>query len=80
MTRRFVALLLSLLFPGFGHLYLGKYTDALVFIAGAAALWYTIFIKGRYLFDILQPRFLLVAAALAFIYLYSALHAYRQAR
>lgn len=80
MKNKRIAALLSLLFPGLGHLYLGKYVNAAIFIAGATALWYVMVIKGRYLFDILHSRFLLVAAALAFIYLYSTLHAYRQAK
>ena len=32
--------LLSLLFPGLGHLYIGKYTDGAVFIIATAFLWY----------------------------------------
>ncbi len=35
--------LLSLLFPGLGHLYIGKYTDGAVFTIATAFLWYVMF-------------------------------------
>ena len=38
MKNKKVAAFLSLLFPGFGHLYIGKYIDAIVFITGAGGV------------------------------------------
>lgn len=80
MKSKPLVVFLSLLFPGLGQLYLGKYVDAVVFIAGTSVLWYALIIKGRYLLDILTPRFWLVISALVIIYLFSLLNALRSAR
>lgn len=76
MKNKQISVLLSLLFPGFGHLYIGKYTDAVVFIAGAGVLWYAFFLKGYYLKSVGDPRFYLVLGALIVVYLYSIIDSY----
>lgn len=70
MKDKKVTALLSLLFPGFGHLYVGKYVDAVVFIAGAGFLWYAFFLKGYYL----------VLGALITVYLFSIFDSYRKTK
>lgn len=76
MKDKKVAALLSLLFPGLGHLYIGKYVDAVVFMAGAGVLWYAFFLKGYYLKSVGDPRFYLVLGALIVVYLYSIIDSY----
>lgn len=78
MKDKKVAALLSLLFPGFGHLYIGKYVDAVVFIIGAGVLWYAFYIRGYYYMTIANPRAYLILGALIFVYLYSIFDAYRK--
>ena len=40
MKNKKISALLSLLFPGLGHLYIKKYTDGTVFIIATVFLWY----------------------------------------
>lgn len=80
MKNRKVAALLSLLFPGLGHLYIGKYVDAAVFIVGAGVLWYAFYIKGYFYLTIANPRAYLILAALIFVYLFSIFDAYRKTK
>lgn len=80
MKNKKVAALLSLLFPGLGHLYIGKYIDAVVFIIGAGVLWYALFLRGYFLMISANPRYYLVLIALIFIYLYSIFDAYRKTK
>ncbi|MEK7565773.1 MAG: hypothetical protein AAB506_01880 [Patescibacteria group bacterium] len=80
MKDKKVAALLSLLFPGVGHLYIGKYADAGIFIAGAGILWSALYLRGYYLMINADPRYYLVLGALIFIYLFSIFDAYRKAK
>lgn len=80
MKNKKISALLSLLFPGLGHLYIGKYADAVVFIAGAGVLWYAFFLRGYYLMTTANPRYYLVLGALIFIYLFSIFDAYRKTK
>ena len=80
MKNKKVAAFLSLLFPGFGHLYIGQYIDAVVFMIGAGVLWYAFFLRGYYLMMSANPRYYLVLAALIFVYLFSIIDAYRKTK
>lgn len=80
MKDKKVAILLSLLLPGLGHLYVGKYVDAVVFIAGAGVLWYALFLRGYFLMMSANPRYFLVLGALIFVYLFSILDVYRKTK
>lgn len=80
MKSKNLAALLSLLFPGLGHLYVGKYLDAIVFLIGAGVVWAVLFFKGYYLYLHLPPRFYLVVSGLSLIYLYSLVDAYRKTK
>ncbi len=51
MKNKALAGFLSLIFPGLGHVYAGRYTDGIVFLLGAGALWAVIAIKSSYLFE-----------------------------
>ncbi len=75
-----IAALLSLLFPGLGHLYVGKYVDAVVFIAGAGVLWYAFYKKGYILMTLGNSRFYLLLGALIFVYLFSIFDAHRKTK
>lgn len=80
MKKKKVAVLLSLLFPGLGHLYIGKFVDAVVFIAGAGFLWFALSRRSSYLMTFDNPRSFLVWSALFFIYLYAAVDVYRKTK
>lgn len=80
MKNKNTSALLSLLFPGLGQLYIGKYIDAIVFIAGASVLWFAIFRRSYYLMTFDNPKSFLVWGALGIIYLYSILDAYRKTK
>lgn len=80
MKDKKVTALLSLLFPGLGHLYVGKYVDAVVFIAGAGFLWYAFFLKGSYLLSTRNPSYYLVLGALIIVYLFSIFDSYRKTK
>lgn len=76
MKNKNISALLSLLFPGLGQLYIGKYIDAVVFLLGASVLWFAIFRRNYYLMTFDNPKSFLVWGALAIIYLYSIIDAY----
>jgi len=80
MKNKKISVILSFLFPGFGHLYIGKYIDAIVFIFGAGLLWFAIYYRNDYLFNFNNPRSLLVWGALFFIYLYAMIDVYLKAK
>lgn len=80
MKNKKISALLSLLFPGLGHLYIGKYVDAVVFIIGAGVLWYALFLRGYFLMMSANPRYHLVLGALVSVYLFSIIDAYRKAK
>lgn len=80
MKEKKVSALLSLLFPGLGHLYIGSVIDAAVFIVGAGVLWYAFYIKGFSVFGGSNPKSYLVLGALIFVYLLSAFDAYRKTK
>lgn len=80
MKNKKVAALLSLLFPGLGQFYIGKYVDGVVFSAGAGVLWYAIWYRSTQLINFNNPRSFLVWGALVFVYLFSSLDAYRKTK
>jgi TM2 domain-containing membrane protein YozV len=80
MKNKNISALLSLLFPGLGQLYIGKYTDAVVFILGASILWFAIFRRSYYLMTFDNPKSFLVWGSLAAIYLYSIFDAYAKTK
>jgi TM2 domain-containing membrane protein YozV len=51
MKNKKLAGLLSVIWPGLGHLYMGRYTDGIVFMAGTGVLWAIILIKASYLWE-----------------------------
>lgn len=80
MNNRKTCILLSFLFPGFGHLLINKYVDAVVFMSAAGFLWFAIFFRSSTLATFNNPKSFLVWAALIFIYLYSVIDAWVKAR
>ncbi|MBI2086147.1 hypothetical protein HYT74_02280 [Candidatus Daviesbacteria bacterium] len=80
MKDKKVSILLSLLFPGLGHLYIGKFIDAIVFISGAGILWYAFLLKGSYLMSTRSPNYYLVLGALIIVYLFSIFDSYRKTK
>lgn len=78
MKNKKISALLSLLFPGLGHLYIGKYIDGVVFLAGAGILWYAIWYKSTLLMYFNNPRSWLVWGVLVFAYLFSIIDSVRK--
>lgn len=67
-----LALFLSILFPGLGHIYVGAYDRALMVIGGiGVSIWAIVHSEGR-----LWP----LAFAIAFAYFFSIFDAYREAQ
>jgi len=80
MKNKNISVLLSLLFPGLGHLYIGKYIDGICFIIGTAVLYYALFVKSSYLMTFNNPRSFIVWGALVFIYIYAIISSYIKTR
>ena len=75
-----MAALLSLLSPGLGHLYIGKYFDAIVFLVATGFLWYVAFVpSGSQAFNFSSPRAYIFWAGLVFVYVYAIVDAFRKA-
>lgn len=71
MKNKALAGFLSLIFPGLGHLYAGRYTDGTVFLLGAGVLWGAIVLKGSYLFEMEGLRVLIFWGGFIAVYLYA---------
>jgi hypothetical protein len=69
MKNKKLAGLLSLIFPGLGHMYVGKYADGIGFLLGAGALWAALFFKGSYLFEMGGLRALIFWGGFIAVYL-----------
>ncbi len=73
MKNKKLAGLLSVIWPGLGHLYMGRYTDGIVFMLGAGALWAVIAIKSSYLFEMGGLRTLIFWGGFIAVYSYALL-------
>lgn len=71
MKNKKLAGLLSVIWPGLGHLYMGRYTDGIVFMAGALVLWGVILIKSSYLWEMGDLRTLIFWGGFIAVYLYA---------
>lgn len=70
MKSKALAGLLSLVLPGLGHLYTGRYVDGAVYLLGAGVFWAVIILKGSYLFEMGGLRTLIFWGGFAALYLY----------
>lgn len=73
------SLILSLLFPGLGHLYLGKYVDGVVFMLGIGFLWYALFAKNSQALNFISPRSYIFWVGFTAIYIFAFTDCYRKA-
>ena len=78
LKNKKVAALLSLLLPGVGHLYLGKYTDGVIFLVGSLFLWVITVLKSEFIFQF-NNQAVIVLIALIGLYLYTIFDSYRKA-
>lgn len=78
MKNKKLAGLLSLIFPGLGHLYAGKYTDGIGFLLGAGALWAALLLKGSYLFEMGGLRSLIFWGGFIGVYFYALVDVVRK--
>ncbi len=78
MKNKKISAFLSVLFPGLGHFYIGKYIDGAIFFTVAGALWYAIWYKSTMLIYFNNSRSFLVWGGLFFIYLFSIVSSFRK--
>ncbi len=78
MKNKVLAGLLSLIFPGLGHVYVGRYTDGIGFLLGAGTLWTVIFLKGSYLFEIGSLRLLIFWGGFITVYILALIDVVRK--
>lgn len=79
MKNKKIVCLLSLLFPGLGHLYLGNYTDGIVFMLGIGFLWYALFAENSQAMNFDSPRSYIFWTGFSAIYIFAFFHAYKKA-
>lgn len=78
-NKKYTCLLLSLLFPGLGHLYLGKYVDGVVFMLGIGFLWYALFAQNSQALNLSSPRSYIFWVGFTVIYIFAFIDCYRKA-
>lgn len=78
MKNKALAGLLSLIFPGLGHMYAGRYTDGIVFLLGAGVLWAVIAIKSSYLFEMGSLQTFIFWGGFIVVYLYALIDIIRK--
>ena len=79
MKNKKIVYLLSLLFPGLGHLYLRKYTDGIMFALGIGFLWYALFAENSQAMNFDSPRSYIFWAGFAAIYIFAFIDSYIKA-
>jgi len=72
-----IAVLLSLIFPGLGHFYLGEFFNGSSYMVAAGILWLAIFSR-RQMLTVVNPVSLLFWFAMAAVYFYAAAECYRR--
>lgn len=80
MKNKVLAGLLSLIFPGLGHAYAGRYADGIGFLLGAGALWAALLLKGSYLFEMGGLRALIFWGGFIAVYLYALVDIVRKVK
>src|SRR3989344_1262425 len=80
MKNQKISALLSLLFPGLGHLYIKKYVDGAVFIIATAFLWYVmIYPPNSQALNFSSPRSYIFWLGFTLVYFYAIADSYRKA-
>src|SRR3989344_3193032 len=80
MKNKKISALLSLLFPGLGHLYIKKYVDGAVFIVATAFLWYVmLFPPNSQALNFSSPRSYIFWLGFVVVYCYAIADSYRKA-
>jgi len=80
MKNKKIVYLLSLLFPGLGHLYLGRNTDGIVFMLGIGFLWYALFAENSQAMNFDSPRSYIFWVGFVIIYVFAFIDSYRKAK
>lgn len=80
MKSKALAGVLSLVFPGLGHLYIGRYIDGAVYLLGTGVLWFVIILKGSYLFEMGGLRTLVLLGGAITLYLYALVDVIRKVK
>ncbi|MBI2310092.1 hypothetical protein HYU89_04320 [Candidatus Collierbacteria bacterium] len=80
MKNKALAGLLSLIFPGLGHVYVGRYADGIGFLLGAGALWSALFLKGSYLLEMGGLRALIFWGGFLAVYLFALIDIERKVK
>jgi len=77
MKNKKVAVLLSLLFPGLGHLYIGKYVDGIIFLIAALVLWLITFLRSEFILRF-NNQTIILPLVLIGLYIYTIFDLYRK--
>lgn len=80
MKDKKISSLLSLLFPGLGHFYIGKYFDGIILFWGAGFIWLVLYIRSSYLLTFDNPKSFLVFGALLVVYAIAVVDSYRKTK
>lgn len=80
MKNKTLAGFLSLVFPGLGHVYVGRYADGIGFLLGAGVLWAAFVLKGSYLFEMGGLRALIFWGGFITVYLYALVDIVRKVK
>lgn len=78
MKNKKLAGLLSVIFPGLGHLYVGRYVDGAGFLLGAATLWGVLAFKGAYLWEVGGWRTVIFGGGFVTLYVYGLVDVLRK--
>jgi radical SAM protein with 4Fe4S-binding SPASM domain len=79
MKNKKTSAILSLLFPGLGHLYIKKYADGAVFVVAAVFLWYVmIFPQYSQALNFSSPRAYIFWLGFILIYSYAIIDSYQK--
>src|SRR3989338_10503542 len=80
MKNKKISALLSLLFPGLGHLYIKKHVDGTVFIVATAFLWYVmLFPPNSQALNFSSPRSYIFWLGFVVVYCFAIADSYRKA-
>lgn len=77
MKNKKLAGLLSVIWPGLGHLYMRRYTDGIVFMAGVGGLWVVMLIKASYLWE-MGVRGMIFLGGFIVVYIYALIDVLRK--
>ncbi len=77
MKNKKLAGFLSVIWPGLGHVYMGRYADGIVFMAGSGVLWAILLIKASYLLE-MDVQGMILGTGFGMVYVYALVDVLRK--